>query len=120
MKNYEVYKDKFKKMFLEDTTVELGCIFARVRGVIGKNCVRSTCEACQLRSLQWLSEDYVEKNKITKVEYDLLSSYKTLTLEESKLKEILVLKEMKEKGYFKNLNFELTLREALETSEIEE
>ena len=117
MKNYEAYKDKIEKNFLEDSTVELWCIIARIRG---ENCARSTCEDCQLRSLQWLFEDYVEKNKVTKTEYDLLSSYKNIMLENDKLNENFVLSKMKEKGYFKDLNFDLTLYEALELVEVED
>lgn len=81
------------------------------------------CIACKLsnplRVLEYLNEEYKESIELSQMEYDLLYLFsKYFNEEDIKLCEHGILIGMKGKGYFKNVDLELTFSEVLERATI--
>lgn len=73
---------------------------------------------CSKKRLRWLASPYRKKYKLTKFENDLLQSYVEGHLREDKLKDIIILNEMKEKGYFKGADENATIGDILDNCEV--
>lgn len=98
--------------------------FALVNGRCTK-CSDTRCSECDFSGsccgtnrLKWLASPYRKKYKLTQFENDLLQSYLKGNLNRCKLKDINVLNELKEKEYFKNIDFNLTINEILNNCEV--
>ncbi|WP_317413640.1 hypothetical protein [Holdemanella porci] len=94
-----------------------------------KRCDRTKCIDCELRKdrsrgchekvMDWLKQPYIKSAyKLTKFEKDLLQSYSNIY--KYKFKAIPVLIRMKEKGYFKDINEDATVKGILADCEITE
>lgn len=74
-------------------------------------------EYCLKESMGWLEQQYIKPNyKITKFEKDLLQS----CLGTYEFKDVRILTQMKEKGYFKSINEVATIENILADCEITE
>lgn len=115
--NFEHYKDEIIEVYIEDLAISKGrmtqcceilcseCGFADENG----NCIGHR------RIIEWLKKPYQKQTyKLTKFEYDLLQRFSV----DFKFKEMGLLKEMKEKGHFKNINGDELIKDILESCEV--
>lgn len=111
--NFEHYKDKI---------ISVGSDFAvRNEEVVpckGCRCLECCFNggnfSCCTKRMNWLYQKYEKKYKLTQFEYDLLQHFSV----DFKLKEIGLLKEMKEKGHFKNINGDELIKDILANCEV--
>lgn len=77
---------------------------------------------CRKKRIEWLKQPYKNSAiKLTKFENDLLQSYlKSSLLRGYEFKSIVILKRMKEKGYFKGVDEDATIEDILADCEITE
>lgn len=113
--NFEHYKDEI----LEDYAQNLAVVKGRP-----KLCYKTSCNDCDFKLVQkechnkvkdWLKQTYKKPTyKLTQFEYDLLQHFSV----DFKFKEMGLLKEMKEKGHFKNINGDELIKDILESCEV--
>lgn len=106
--------------YFEDL-LKTGGRYAFVNGKI-KHCWGTRCCNCAFKGgncngeqIEWLASPYEKQTyKLTQFEYDLLQHFSV----DFKLKEMGLLKEMKEKGHFKNINGDELIKDILESCEV--
>lgn len=106
--------------YFEDL-LKTGGRYAFVNGKI-KHCWNTRCCDCAFKGgnchgekIKWLASPYEKKTyKLTQFEYDLLQHFSV----DFKFKEMGLLKEMKEKGHFKNINGDELIKDILESCEV--
>lgn len=106
--------------YFEDL-LKTGGRYAFVNGKI-KHCWNMRCCDCAFKGgnchgekIKWLASPYEKKTyKLTQFEYDLLQHFSV----DFKFKEMGLLKEMKEKGHFKNINGDELIKDILESCEV--
>lgn len=106
--------------YFEDL-LKTGGRYAFVNGKI-KHCWNTRCCDCAFKGgnchgekIKWLASPYEKQTyKLTQFEYDLLQHFSV----DFKFKEMGLLKEMKEKGYFKNINGDELIKDILESCEV--
>lgn len=121
---YKTNLDHYRDKILEDCTWNL----ALVKGKPEK-CSDISCRNCDFYNeddaerhcyelvRKWLKQPYKEPaNKLTKFEYDLLQSIK----HDYKFKKVYLLRELKEKGHFQNVNDDDFIKDLLANYEIVE
>lgn len=98
--------------------------FALVNGRCTK-CSGTSCSECDFsggdccnKRLIWLASPYRKKYKLTKFENDLLQSYLKGCLSKHTFKSVVTLKVMKEKGYFKGVDENATIKDILADCEV--
>lgn len=98
--------------------------FALVNGRCTK-CSGTSCSECDFsggdccnKRLIWLASPYRKKYKLTKFENDLLQSYLKGCLSKRTFKSVLTLNVMKEKGYFKGVDENATIKDILADCEV--
>lgn len=104
-----------------DELLKTGGRYAFVNGKI-KHCWGTRCCDCAFKGgnchgekIKWLASPYEKQTyKLTQFEYDLLQHFSV----DFKFKEMGLLKEMKEKGYFKNINGDELIKDILESCEV--
>lgn len=112
--NYEHYKDGV----IQSVKYNLAVVNGEPKLCGDINC--DECDfkdsgECVKRVREWLNQQYKEpKFKLTQFEYDLLEQFLT----SYKLKEITMIMKLKTKGYFNNINFDLTVGEVLDNCEV--
>ena len=123
----ETNLDHYKRKILEDCMWNLAVVKGKP-----KRCDRTSCSNCDFskdrskrcheKSMEWLEQPYIKPTyKLTKFENDLLQSYlKSSLLSGYEFKSIVILKRMKEKGYFKGVDEDATIEDILANSEITE
>lgn len=126
-KIHETNLDHFKQEILEKGLWNLAVVKGRP-----ERCDRIKCIDCELskdrsrgcheKVMEWLEQPYKNSAiKLAKFENDLLQSYlKSSLLSGYEFKSIVVLKRMKEKGYFKGVDEDATIEDILANSEIKE
>lgn len=115
--NYEHFKDEI----IENS----GYCFALVDGkpcqcsdVSCSKCGFSTGHGCSEKTKEWLNKPYEKpKYKITQFEYDLLSVHKDYKTYNNIANQIHLFK-MREKGYFKDIDTKIPIREILDNCEV--
>lgn len=116
--NLDHYKDDIAELFIDNLAIVDGK---------PKRCVYTVCdETCDLNTdcddethyklvKEWLKKPYQKPTyKLTQFEYDLLQHFSV----DFKFKEMGLLKEMKEKGHFKNINGDELIKDILESCEV--
>lgn len=116
--NLDHYKDDIAELFIDNLAIVDGK---------PKRCVYTVCdERCDLHTdcddethyklvKEWLKKPYQKPTfKLTQFEYDLLQHFSV----DFKFKEMGLLKEMKEKGHFKNINGDELIKDILESCEV--
>lgn len=106
--------------YFEDL-LKTGGRYAFVNGKI-KHCWGTRCcdcafngGNCNKEKIKWAASPYEKQTyKLTQFEYDLLQHFSV----DFKLKEMGLLKEMKEKGHFKNINDDELIKDILESCEV--
>lgn len=112
--NYEHYKDGV----IQSVKYNLAVVNGEPKLCGDINC--DECDfkdsgECVKRVREWLNQQYKKpKFKLTQFEYDLLEQFLT----SYKLKEITMIMKLKTKGYFNNINFDLTVGEVLDNCEV--
>lgn len=106
--------------YFEDL-LKTGGRYAFVNGKI-KHCWGTRCCNCAFKGgncngeqIKWLASPYEKQTyKLTQFEYDLLQHFSV----DFKFKGMGLLKEMKEKGHFKNINGDELIKDILESCEV--
>lgn len=122
--NQETNLDHYKQEVLENYVSNLAVVDGRPKPCTETRC--SNCEfnkkepkECSKKRIEWLKKPYIKPTyKLTKFEKDLLQSYSNIY--KYKFKAIPVLTRMKEKGYFKGVDEDATIRDILANCEITE
>lgn len=115
----ETNLDHYKDEILENCLDSLAVVKGRP-----KLCYKTSCNDCDFKLVQkechnkvkdWLKQTYKKPTyKLTQFEYDLLQHFSV----DFKFKEMGLLKEMKEKGHFKNINGDELIKDILESCEV--
>lgn len=116
--NLEYYKDEILDNCLESLAVVKGR---------PKLCYKTSCNDCDFKLVQkgchnkvkdWLKQTHKKpKYKLTQFEYDLLSVHKDFKTY-NKIANQTHLFKMREKGYFKNIDTNIPIREILDNCEV--
>lgn len=116
--NFDHYKDGILDCCIDHLAVVKG---------IPKPCSKIDCNVCDFLTIQkdcheiakeWLKKPYKKLTyKLTKFEFDLIQTYRNCH-ESCKLSEFKQLIELKDKGYFKDINLDLTIHEILDNYEV--
>lgn len=105
---------------------DYGFANGKVKSCLGMSC--SDCKfytpdiksCCKVEKIKWLSSPYKEYKeqtyKLTQFEYDLLRTNNMS--HDLRLKDFAIYENLREIGYFKDVNFDLTIDEILENCEI--
>lgn len=111
--NYEHFKDEI----VQNVKYNLAVVNGEPKPCEDTNCDECdfNCDCCGEKRFKWLASPYKKpKNKLSQFEYDLLEQFLT----SYKLKEITMIMKLKTKGYFNNINFDLTVGEVLDNCEV--
>lgn len=114
--NIEHYCEYLSKVGLGGFAIVNGRC-TKCSGTLCSECDFSGSDCCNKR-LRWLASPYRKKYKLTKFENDLLQSYLKGHLSGHKFKSVLVLNEMKEKGYFKGVDENATIGDIFGNCEV--
>lgn len=118
--HFEEKQETNLEHYFEDL-LKKGGRYAFVNGKI-KHCWDTKCCDCAFKGgnchgekIKWLASPYEKQTyKLTQFEYDLLQHFSV----DFKFKEMGLLKEMKEKGHFKNINGDELIKDILESCEV--
>ena len=124
IKGLETNLDHYLHEILKDCMPNLAVVKGKP-----KQCNRISCcdcefrkdqpQECHKRAMKWLKQQYIKPAyKLTIFENDLLQSYSNIY--KYKFKAIPVLTRMKEKGYFKGVDEDATIKDILADCEITE
>lgn len=111
--NYEHFKDEI----VQNVKYNLAVVNGEPKPCEDTNCDECdfNCDCCGEKRFEWLASPYKKPPyKLTQFEYDLLEQFLT----SYKLKEITMIMKLKTKGYFNNINFDLTVGEVLDNCEV--
>lgn len=113
--NFEHYKDGIIELCVDDLAISKGKVV---------KCCAIPCSECDFEDknghcigeiMKWLKQPYRKTTfKLNQFEYDLLQHFSV----DFKFKEMGLLKEMKEKGHFKNINGDELIKDILENCEV--
>lgn len=116
--NFEHYKDEILECCIDHLAVVKG---------IPKPCSKTDCNVCDFLTIQkecheiakdWLNQPCKKLTyKLNKFEFDLIQTYRDCH-ESCKLSEFKQLIELKDKGYLKDINLDLTIHEILDNCEV--
>lgn len=125
--NQETNLDHFQQEILEKGLWNLAVVKGRPERCDHTKCIdcelsKDRSRGCHEKVMDWLKQPRkAPAIKLTKFENDLLQSYlKSSLLSGYEFKSIVILKRMKEKGYFKGVNRDATIEDILANSEIKE
>jgi hypothetical protein len=111
--NYEHFKDEI----VQNVKYNLAVVNGEPKPCEDTNCDECdfNCDCCGEKRFEWLASPYKKPTyKLTQFEYDLLQHFSV----DFKFKEMGLLKEMKEKGHFKNINGDELIKDILESCEV--
>lgn len=114
--NIEHYCEYLSKVGLGGFAVVNGRC-TKCSGTLCSECDFSSSDCCNKR-LRWLASPYRKKYKLTKFENDLLQSYLKGCLSKHTFKSVVTLNVMKEKGYFKGVDENATIKDILADCEV--
>lgn len=111
--NYEHFKDEIVK----NVKYNLAVVNGEPKPCEDTNCdeCEFNCDCCGEKRFEWLASPYKKPTyKLSQFEYDLLQHFSV----DFKFKEMGLLKDMKEKGHFKNINGDELIKDILESCEV--
>lgn len=115
--NYEHYKDEI----IEDSGLTLALVGGKpckCSSVHCSDCEFSTGHGCSEKVKEWLRKPYEKpKYKLNRFEYDLLNAHKDSGMQKC-LSNYRPLLELNEKGYFKDIDTKIPIREILDNCEV--
>lgn len=113
--NFDHYKDGIIELCVDDLAISKGKVV---------KCCAIPCSECDFEDknghcigeiMKWLKQPYRKTTfKLNQFEYDLLQHFSV----DFKFKEMGLLKEMKEKGHFKNINGDELIKDILANCEV--
>ena len=125
--NQETNLDHFQQEVLEKGLWNLAVVKGRPERCDHTKCIdcelsKDRSRGCHEKVMNWLNQPRkAPAIKLIKFEIDLLQSYlKSSLLSGYEFKSIVVLKRMKEKGYFKGVDEDATIEDIVANSEIKE
>lgn len=125
--NQETNLDHFQQEILEKGLWNLAVVKGRPERCDHTKCIdcelsKDRSRGCHEKVMDWLKQPRkAPAIKLTKFEIDLLQSYlKSSLLSGYEFKSIVILKRMKGKGYFKDVDEDATIEDILANSEITE
>lgn len=125
--NQETNLDHFQQEILEKGLWNLAVVKGRPERCDHTKCIdcelsKDRSRGCHEKVMNWLKQPRkAPAIKLTKFEIDLLQSYlKSSLLNGYEFKSIVILKRMKGKGYFKDVDEDATIEDILANSEIKE
>ncbi len=125
--NQETNLDHFQQEILEKGLWNLAVVKGRPERCDHTKCLdcelsKDRSRGCHKKVMDWLKQPRkTPAIKLTKFENDLLQSYlKSSLLSGYEFKSIVILKRMKEKGYFKGVDEDATIEDILANHEIKE
>lgn len=125
--NQETNLDHFQQEILEKGLWNLAVVKGRPERCDRVKCIdcelsKDRSRGCHEKVMNWLKQPRkAPAIKLTKFEIDLLQSYlKSSLLSGYEFKSIVILKRMKGKGYFKDVDEDATIEDILANSEITE
>lgn len=114
--NYEHYKDEI----VQNVKYNLAVVNGEPKPCEDTNCDECdfNCDCCGEKRFEWLASPYKKPTyKLTQFEYDLLSVHKDFKTY-NKISNQIHLFKMREKGYFKNIDTNIPIREILDNCEV--
>lgn len=122
-KKQETNLDYYKDEILENCMWNLALVDGKP-----KRCNQTRCNDCEFnkdiprechkRTIEWLKQTHIKpKYKVTQFEYDLLSVHKDYKTYNNIANQTHLFK-MREKGYFKNIDTKIPIREILGNCEV--
>lgn len=125
--NQETNLDHFQQEILEKGLWNLAVVKGRPERCDHTKCIdcelsKDRSRGCHEKVMEWLEQPYKNSAiKLTKFEIDLLQSYlKSSLLSGYEFKSIAILKRMKGKGYFKDVDEDATIEDILADCDITE
>lgn len=117
--NFEHYKDEI----IEGWMLDLALVDGKLKRCSLVDC--NECEfnpgankGCKQRLIEWLKKPYQKPTyKLTKFEYDLLNAHKDSGMQKC-LSNYRPLLELNEKGYFKDIDTKIPIREILDNCKV--
>lgn len=114
--NFDHYKDGIIELCIDDLAISKGKVV---------RCCAIPCSECDFKDkdfqcinheiMKWLKQPYKKPTfKLNQFEYNLLQRFSS----DFKFKEMGLLKEMKEKGHFKNINGDELIKDILKNCEV--
>lgn len=118
--NFEHYKDEIIEVYIEDLAISKGRM-TQCCGILCSECgfadENGDCIG-HIRIIEWLKKPYQKQTyKLTQFEYDLIQTYSCYH-EGYKLSKFSRLIQLKDKGYFKNIDTNIPIREILDNCEV--
>lgn len=122
--NQETNLDHFQQEILEKGLWNLAVVKGRPERCDHTKCIdcelsKDRSRGCHAKVMDWLKQPRkAPANKLTRFEYDLLQSYSNIY--KLRFKTMPFLNRMKEKGYFKSIDENVTIEDILANYEIKE
>lgn len=117
MTNLEFYKDKILKNINNSYSLSCAvcCVMNNFDIGIENGCSGVMCKAA--KAVEWMLAEHKEPIKLKKWEYDLLKCYQE-TKDDGEFVDHYILKELRYKGHFQGVDYNLTIEEILENCEV--
>lgn len=116
--NFEYYKDEILECCIDNLAVVKG---------IPKSCSKIDCNDCDFLTIKkecceiakdWLKQPYKKLTyKLSQFEFDLIQTYRDCNTD-CKLSEQMILRELKDKGYFKCVDYDTNIKDILANCEV--
>ncbi len=117
--NYEHFKDEI----IENTGFQFALVDrkpSKCSGVRCLDCGFSTGYGCSEKIKEWLKKPYKKKTyKLSQFEYDLIQTYRDGNTD-CNLSDRRILRELKDKGYFKCVDYDTKIQDILANCEVSE
>lgn len=113
----ETNLEHFKDEIVQNVKYNLAVVNGEPKPCEDTNCDECdfNCDCCGEKRFEWLASPYKKPTyKLSQFEYDLLQHFSV----DFKFKEMGLLKEMKEKGHFKNINGDELIKDILANCEV--
>ena len=118
----ETNLEHYQNEFVEGGMLHLAVVDGKPKQCLGVNCYECefngdpTKATCSKDMAKWLKQPYKPKNQLSRFEYDLLRTNNMS--HDKRLNDFATYENLREIGYFKDVNFDLTIGEILKNCEI--
>lgn len=118
----ETNLEHYQNELVEGRMLHIAVVDGKPKQCLGINCCECefngdpTKATCSKGMAKWLKQPYKQKNQLSRFEYDLLRTNNMS--HDQRLNDFATYENLREIGYFKDVNFDLTIDEILENCEI--